>query len=165
MIYRIWHGTDNDRSEIARAKANSIDQVIELVKKEFLKPDTLFDEDGDDQSLYLMIDVCQDCDSLHNRDCEYCERSEYIEIEEDQYGIEPEFKLMTGSNEFYDLTGGKTEKAEDWNHTLKVISETDRQQGLKLATRLVLSQIADETADPQIKARALQSIENLREKK
>ena len=38
--FDIWQGDENNRTQLARAKAYNIDQVIELVKTEFLKPNT-----------------------------------------------------------------------------------------------------------------------------
>ena len=111
-LYRIWMGDSNDRSEIGRAKAYDIDDVIDLVKKEYLKPEVEFydiDYQGDNE-VFLMIDMCKDCEVKANPEdyipkgcdpCEDCEISEYIEIQQD---TDSSFRLITGENLFYDLT-------------------------------------------------------------
>jgi len=127
-LYRIWWSDSNDRNELARAKATDIDQVIEFVKAEFLKPETeLYDIDYQEYGVYMMIDACKDCEFKDcrgcdpeleadiNREqcrlcleykatvCENCEHSEYIEIQEDP-DTEPELKTIFGTNDYHDLT-------------------------------------------------------------
>jgi len=108
-LYRIWYGDDNDRGEIARAKADDMDQVIDLIKREFLKKDVEYEEEGDDDDLILILDICSDCeyrdklDEDGERYCENCTRTEWIQIERDD-DVKPEFKTIFGSNDFYDLT-------------------------------------------------------------
>lgn len=129
-LYRVWHGTNNDRGEIARFRANDIDAVVDYVKKHFMKPGTeIHLEDGDDQHIYLIINSCKGCefeisDNEDNEACQYCEISEYVEIVEDD-NIEPDFKLIFGTNEFYDLTLPEGhEKKTDWHPKLVSVLRT-----------------------------------------
>jgi len=150
-LYRIWWGTSNNRSEFAHIKANDIDKVIDFVKSEFLEPDTEFySEDGDSEHLYLMIDLCKDCDKEELRRlndiesdydlCESCEMSEYIEILEDN-DTEEDFKTIMGTNEFYDLTNPEqTQKALNWSNFLTEAWETSPQLGV---SALIVQTIRD----------------------
>jgi len=166
-LYRIWFGTSNDRSELGRAKATDIDQVIEHVKKEYLKPEVEFydiDYQSEDQ-VYLMIDLCKDCEyssclecdgdieaDMNREDCqqcleyettkcEDCEQSEYIEIEKDEYGYEHEMKTIYGTNEYYDLTNPqKTEQTQIYNKFLHQAWKTSQQLGM---SALIIQTIKD----------------------
>ena len=89
-----------------------MDQVIEYVKDEVLKPGLGFEEDGEEDHVYLMLDVCDGCEAKeinaigraeYDEVCEECQLSEYIEIDLDN-DVEPDFRLITGENLFTDLT-------------------------------------------------------------
>ena len=141
-LYRIWFGTSDNRSELGRATADDIDQVIDLVKKEYLKPDTEFydiDYQGDDQ-VYLMINLCNDCEYQDTDYCENCEQSEYVEIIEDNE-TDPEFKTIFGTNEYYDLTDPQAlEKSKVFNRFLFEAWNTDPQLGV---SALIIQTIKD----------------------
>ena len=141
-LYRIWFGTSNDRSELGRATADDIDQVIELVKTEYLKPDTEFydiDYQGNDQ-VYLMIDLCKDCEFQDSEYCMDCETSEYVEITEDTEA-EAEYKTIFGTNEYYDLTDPQNaEKSKVFNNFLFEAWNTDPQLGV---SALIIQTIKD----------------------
>ena len=118
-LYRVWHGDENNRSELARFRAVDIDKVIDYVKANLLKPNSEIElEDGDDEHLYLIFNPCQFCEYFGTEDdeeiCEGCESSEYIEIELDD-DIEPDLRTIYGTTEFYDLTlPTGHEKKQDW---------------------------------------------------
>ena len=125
-LYRIYHLESNagsgDRSEIGRVSAYNIDDAIDHVKAEYLKPDTIIEmEDGDEECIYLMLDVCKGCDIKKNPSdygiteedlkdinfdiCEECEQNETIEILLDNEA-DPSFRLIVpyGQNNYTDLT-------------------------------------------------------------
>jgi len=144
-VYRIWHGDSNDRSELGRATAKDIDAVIEYVKTQYLKPNTEFydiDYQGEDQ-VYLMIDMCKDCDlsTLHKplqyNPCENCESSEYIEITQDE-DADPEYKTTYGVNEYADLM--KNTRPTTYNTHLKEAWEQSPRKGI---SALILQTIED----------------------
>ena len=134
-LYRLWHGNNNNRSEIARLRAKDFDDVVKYVKKEFLKPGAeITDTFGDEISLYLNLDVCKRCDAktepdFTEDDCEGCETSEYLQIELNDE-IEPEYNTIFGTNEFYDLLRPELLiKATPWSPELKKAWETDPVHG------------------------------------
>jgi len=141
-LFRVYWGTSNNRSEFARVKANDIEDVIEFAKKEFLKPDTEFyDIDGESDHIYMMIDLCTNCTDQSEENCDFCEQSEYIEIEEDTYGYEPKFETIWGTNEFYDLTDPEQpEKALNWNEGVAKAWEISPQLGV---SALIVQTIRD----------------------
>ena len=120
-LYRIYYLDGNDRSEMGRVTAYNIDDAIEHVKKEYLKPSTVVDmEDGDEEHIYLMLDVCTSCeikknplDYLDPEDindpdfdiCQDCNQNETIEIFQDN-DADPSFKVIYpyGQNNYTDLT-------------------------------------------------------------
>ena len=110
-LYRLWWGDSNDRREIGRVLAETIDQVIDLVKTEYLKPNTEFEEEGDEENLYLILDICKTCDIKNEggnpEDCIFCEGNEYFQIELNN-DVNPSFKLITGENFFFDLVEVET---------------------------------------------------------
>jgi len=134
-LYRLWHGSENNRSEIARFKAEDFETVSDYVRKEFLAPEAEIESEfGDELILYLNFNVCKGCEGELNGDrdeeaCEYCERAEWLQIE--QYDeIEPEFDTIYGTSEFYDLTKPEgEEKGPDWAPMLKTAWEKDPQGG------------------------------------
>ena len=111
-LYRIWYSDGNDRSELGRVSAPDIDAAVEYAKKQYLQLGVKFyQEDGDHEHLYLMIDTCKDCEFKEGTDkycetrCETCERSEYLEIMIDD-DAEPEFKTIYGINEYANIEVG-----------------------------------------------------------
>jgi len=136
-LYRLWHGSENNRSEIARFRAEDFETVSDYVRKEFIAPEAeITDEQGDEMNLILIFDVCKNCEAKKDDDfdeetCEYCETGEWLQIE--QYDeIEPKFETIMGTNDFYDLTKPKgEEKAPDWCPELKKAFETDIQGGVE----------------------------------
>ena len=155
--YRIWYSDGNDRNEIGRVSAKDIDQAVDYTVKQYLKPETEYQEGGDDEHLYLMIDVCKDCEhketmvpvgtdcSLEDCSdctytqceenleyesvCDYCERSETIEIELDNTA-EKEYKTIYGVNEYADLETGELPSEHDpllakaWNMNPQLGADT-----------------------------------------
>lgn len=142
-LYRVWHGTNNNRGEIARFRANDIDDVVNYVKEHFMKKGTEIElEDGDESQIYLIINSCKGCDFEISKDmeeevCTHCETSEHVEIVLDD-DIEADFKLIMGNNEFYDLTLPKGhEKKADWHPKLTAVLRTIEEiQELKEKTNL-----------------------------
>ena len=127
-LYRIYHlescAGSGDRSEIGRVSAYNIDDAIEHVKAEYLKPTTIIDmEDGDDEHIYLMLDICSGCEIRKNpleygitqedlndpyfNICEECELNETIEISLDN-DADPSYRVIFpyGQNNYKDLTQG-----------------------------------------------------------
>lgn len=136
-LYRLWHGNDNNRAEIARFKAIDAEAVADYVKKDFLAHDTeITNEFGDEISQYLEFDLCKTCraesgDNFDDEDCEYCEKAEWVQIEQDD-DIEADFKTIYGTNDYYDLTNPEgEEKAPDWAPELKTAWEKDIQGGVE----------------------------------
>ena len=136
-LYRLWHGNENNRSEIARFKAEDFETVSDYVRKEFVVPEAdITDEFGDEFSLYLNFDVCKDCeakkeDDFNEERCWDCQISEWLQIEQHDE-IEPKYDTIYGTSEFYDLTKpeGK-EKGPDWAPMLKTAWEKDPQGGVE----------------------------------
>ena len=112
----------NDRSEVGRVSAYNIDDAIEHVKAEYLKPSVVIDlEDGSEDHIYLMLDVCTGCnikanpldygisqEDLNDPDfdlCVECNQQETIEVFKDN-DADPSFKVMFpyGQNNYTDLT-------------------------------------------------------------
>ena len=130
MIYRIYFSDGNDRDELGRVNAENIDQATEYALKQYFKPDLEYQEEGEEDQLFLRIDSCKYCDhkdsvapvnmdcsiedcedceykqceenSEYENICDYCEVSEYIEIVEDK-DAEKEYKTIFGVNEYADL--------------------------------------------------------------
>lgn len=139
-IYRIWFSDGNDRDELGRVTAQDMDQAVEYTLKQYFKPDLEYEEDGDNECLYLQIDSCKHCD--YNSDiydpeddpdsdgdpCEFCEISEYIEIMLDN-DAEPEYKTIYGVNEYADLSTDT--RPEPYNPTLVKAWSIDSQIGVK----------------------------------
>lgn len=153
-LYRIWYGDSNDRQEIGRAQAYDIDDVVKYVKTQYLKPNVEFydiDYQGDDL-VYLMIDMCKDCEVKANPEdyrpegvdpCEDCEISEYIEIHQDN-DTDPEFKTIFGVNEYADLT--EDTRPTTYNKTLKDAWDKSPEKGV---SALILQTVEDH---PHLKA-------------
>ena len=145
-LYRIWSGDSNDRSEIARIKAKNFETVQDFLLQEFIKPEfrdqiekTEFglewntrtpeecfeDLSEEEQSKISIDDVCMCCDGC----------TTYLQIEEIEKPDSKsfEFKTIWGTNEYYDLTGEKPVKAEDWHPTLAIIAKSGDMQKLSEA--------------------------------
>ena len=61
-LYRIWFSDGNDRDEIGRVSAPDIDKAIEYTLKQYFKPNLEYQENGEPDHVYLMIDSCKYCD-------------------------------------------------------------------------------------------------------
>ena len=166
-LYRIWFSDGNDRGELGRVTAPDIDQAIEYAKKEYLAKDTeIHSEDGDLDSIYLMLNVCKGCeyeDCLQcdpvpemdiNREacrlcnkyemtpCEDCERSEYLEIQLDN-DAETEYKTIFGTNEYANLSTDT--RPTTYNKQLKDAWDQSPEKGV---SALILETIKD---NPELK--------------
>ena len=132
--YRIWFGDPNERNELGRVSAIDIDEATEYAVKQYLNPNTEYEENGDSEHICLMLDMCKDCEYKEtlppiNMDCniedcseciyiqceenteyesicDYCELSEYLEIILDNE-TEKEYKTIYGTNEYADLETGE----------------------------------------------------------
>lgn len=117
----------------------------------------LTNENLDDYcELKEIIDTCKKykLDQNYNP-CEFCDgcltgfQIEEIENPDGKsWGETFEFKTIMGTNDFYDLTGDKPEKAQDWNPLLARAWKIDPQTGCDMLTGLTKLAInADKTVD------------------
>jgi hypothetical protein len=137
-LYRVWLGNNNDRRELARFRAHDAEDVLEYLKKHFIKEDVEIEmTDWHEYGIYVIFNVCADCETrLESDDGECpvleCDIQEYIDIEEND-DIEPDFKTIFGTTDFYDLTLPKGhEKKEDWcKEAAEVIQVMERIKEMK----------------------------------
>jgi len=86
--------------------------------------------------------VSEDCEYYQiDKDYNPCESCDVgcmhgLNIEEVDYDIEREFKTIYGTNEYWDLTGDKPIKANDWHPLLKSMWERDPQSGVNMLVAL-----------------------------
>lgn len=124
FVYRVFYGDENDRHEMGRLVSNKpIDDIIETVKKEYLKdPEDCYMVDGDrsgdyDFTIFLCsreideefrkdilneIDDIDDWKILKEEFPEYCYNDFYIEFtktEED----DDSFETIFGTNEVVEI--------------------------------------------------------------
>jgi len=113
-LFRVWWTESDegsgDRNEIARVKANSLDEAVKFARLKFLKQPfsrRVWYEDGDDMQAFV----------LHTSGREGNSRTEGLQIEQDDL-LEPEFNVidplilpsgqvqlpMRSKSAFYDLT-------------------------------------------------------------
>lgn len=138
-LYRIWYSDGNNRDELFRAKAHDIENVVEFIKSDILKPESLENLDVDLSNEYfavIYLDSCIECEfstnnerNEDNEECEFCEQSETITIELDNE-IEPELKTIYGTNDYYDLTLKTPQKAKDWNSDIAQAWQESPEKGI-----------------------------------
>ena len=115
-LYRIFYNDGNDRDELGRVSAKNIDEAITYAISQYLSKDAeIRDEDGDEDHLYLNLDVCKLCDKTEimaineyedeEQCCEYCELNECLEIMLDN-DEDTEFKTIQGIDEYANLETG-----------------------------------------------------------
>ena len=107
------------------------------IKKEFIAPNTVINNEfGDEISLYFEFDLCKTCraesgDDFDEAACEYCEKAEWVQIEQDD-DIEPKFDTIYGTSDYYDLTQPEeAQKSPDWSPEIKAAYERDPQEGIE----------------------------------
>jgi len=133
MLFRIWYFTQNDRSEIARVKANEFDDVQEFLKADFIKkefqnqveqtdiglewmentPEKCFEELTSEEKTQYKGDITEICNG-----CDGCCAGFQIEEIEQPQKEDFELKTIYGTNDFYDLTVKPYVKAKDWQPLL-----------------------------------------------
>ena len=144
-LYRIWYFTQNNRSEIARIKANNYLQAERFIMEsnEFLDQsitenlDFNIDSDGEfgfiewnDNEPSGCLEYSDDPEITEDNICESCMGCNVgfqIEEVEDPEPSDYEFKTVKGSNEYYDLTGEKPVKASDWAKDVSKHSDSQKQ--------------------------------------
>ena len=62
-VYRIKYGDGNDCDEIGRVSAANIEEATEYAIKQYLEPNTEYDENGDNECSILILNACQGCEA------------------------------------------------------------------------------------------------------
>jgi hypothetical protein len=127
-LYRIWSYDSNDRSETARAIARDYETVLQFVKKTFIDLEELRKNNVELEETEMGLEWCESCVNCEGKDTEECNMCEIqlsgYQIEEIEtpdsinFGETFDFKTIFGTNDFYDLTGKRPKKSEDWNKLL-----------------------------------------------
>ena len=136
-LYRIFYGDNNDRDEMGRVSAKNIDEATTYAISQYLSKDAeIRDEDGDEDHLYLNLDICKFCDKTEimaineyedeYQCCEDCELNEYLEIMLDN-DEDAEFKTIHGRDEYANLETGA--QPYDYNALLVKAWRIDPQLG------------------------------------
>ena len=151
-VYRIRYGDGNDCDEIGRVSAKNIEEATEYAIKQYLKPETETDIDGDGEYSMITINVCKGCEfselseeekiklfrEEYDQDyepflefCEECEKSEYMEVFKDE-DAKPEYRTIFGMNQYADLTDDNpdTDKPVEYNPKLAEAWRKDSQLGI-----------------------------------